>query len=279
MKENIPVHTIELGALHDFSMWGHKHEGILQEVPHRHDYYEFILFFESGGTQAIDFINYPNYAGSAYFIKAGQVHMMNRASNSSGCNFRFQRSYFYENETGASAFFREYPFFSLQSNQPVLKLSDEIFSVLKNLVTAYSDSMNFASHDASKSIIRSMLQIIKTPFEQSLSLPQTPGHLQKFMMLVSEYFNEKRNVSDYAEMLHITPNYLNELCSENLGMTAKALIEEQVMLEIKRLLFHTDLSVKEIAYQLNFDDPSYFVRRFKEKTGFTPAAFRIESRH
>lgn len=278
MKEQIPVHTIELGAQHDFSMWGHRHEGIAQEVPHRHDYYEFILFFEGGGTQAIDFINYPNYAGSAYFIKAGQVHMMNRSAISSGCNFRFRRSYFYENETGAAAFFREYPFFSLQSNQPVLKLSDEAFAVLKNLVNAYAESIHFASPDASKSIVRSMLQIIKSPFEQSLSLPQAPGHLQKFMMLVSQYFNEKRNVSDYAEMLHITANYLNELCTEKLGTSAKALIEEQVMLEIKRLLFHTDLSVKEIAYQLNFEDPSYFVRRFKEKTGLTPLAFRTQAR-
>lgn len=204
--------------------------------------------------------------------------MMNRAKNSSGCNFRFLRSYFYENETGAAAFFREYPFFSLQAQQPSLKLPDDVFSALKKLVEAYDSSQGFASAEAQKSMIRALLQLVKPPFEQAQQLPSAPTSLQRFMMLVSQHFNEKRNVADYAEMLHITPNYLNELCSENLGVTAKALIEEQVMLEIKRLLFHTDLSIKEIAYQLNFDDPSYFVRRFKEKTGLTPAAFRTESR-
>jgi AraC-like DNA-binding protein len=79
-------------------------------------------------------------------------------------------------------------------------------------------------------------------------------------------------------MLHITPNYLNEVCTRDLGFSAKSLIEEQVMLEIKRLLFHTDLSIKEISFQLNFEDPSYFIRRFKEKNGMTPAAFRDASR-
>lgn len=278
MKEQLPVHTIELGASHDFSMWGHRKEEIAREVPHRHDYYEIILFFEGGGTQAIDFVNYPNARGTVYFIKTGQVHMMNRAKHSSGCNFRFQRSYFFNDETGAAAFSREYPFFSLQSDQPVLKLPDEVFEILKSLITVYSDAAGFVSQDALKAIVRSILHIIKTPFEQSLSLPQAPGHLQKFMMLVLEHFYEKRNVSDYAEMLNLSPNYLNELCSEKLGVTAKSLIDEQVMLEVKRLLFHTELSVKEIAFRLNFEDPSYFVRRFKEKTGVTPVAFRSRSR-
>jgi len=277
-KENIPVHNINRGALHDFSGWGHRMGTAAPEVPHRHSYYEVILFFEGGGTDAIDFVNYPIYPCAVHFVKPGQVHMMGRAERSSGCNFRFMREYFYENETGAASFFREYPFFSPQAEMPVLQVAEPEFAVLRKLVQVYAESAAYAPADASRSLVRAMLQLLKPAFEQAVLVPHTPNHLSRFMMLVAQNFNEKRNVADYSEMLHITPNYLNELCTGHLGITAKALIEEQVMLEIKRLLFHTDLSVKEIAFRLNFDDPSYFVRRFKEKTGYTPAAFRTESR-
>lgn len=277
-KENIPIHTIGNGPQHEFSYWGHRTDAYVPEVPHRHDYYEFLLFFEGGGTHAIDFVNHPIDAASVHFIKAGQVHIINRANTSSGCNFRFMRSYFYGDETGAAAFFREYPFFSVQSPLPVLDLPPEVFAALRNLVAVYAESRKFASPKASRALIRAMLQLIKGPFEQTTSLPPAPGPLQRFMMLVAQHFNETRQVADYADMLHITPNYLNELCSQKLGTTAKALIEEQVWLEAKRMLFHTDLSVKEIAHGLNFDDPSYFVRRFKSKTGFTPLRFRKGSR-
>lgn len=278
MKENIPVHTIGHGPLHDFSYWGHRTEAYVPEVPHRHDYYEFLLFFEGGGTHAIDFVNHPISAASVHFIKAGQVHIINRADASSGCNFRFMRSYFYADETAAAAFFREYPFFSLQSPLAVLDLPADVFAALRDLVAVYAASAEFASPEASRALIRALLQLIKTPFEQAASLAPAPGPLQRFMMLLAQHFNETRHVADYAAMLHITPNYLNELCTEKLGSSAKALIDEQVWLEAKRLLFHTELSVKEIAHRLNFDDSSYFVRRFKEKTGFTPLEFRAGSR-
>lgn len=276
--EQIPVHKLGLTGQHDFSLWGKSPGVVSPEVPHRHDYFEFILFFEGGGTQSIDFVNYPNDTASVYFIRTGQVHMMNRSSNSSGCNFRFLRSYFYDNETSAAAFFREYPFFSLQATQPHLKLSEEVFAALRKLIEAYSLSEKIASQETLKSIVRSMLQLLKRPFEQSLDMPAKHGVLERYMALISSNFTEIRSVSDYAEMLHITPNYLNEVCSRDLGLSAKSLIEEQVMLEIKRLLFHTDLSIKEISFQLNFEDPSYFIRRFKEKNGMTPAAFRDASR-
>lgn len=277
--EQIPVHSLGRYGQHDFSLWESSSGSPLPEVPHRHDYYEFIVFLEGGGTQSIDFVNYPNEASSVYFIRPGQVHMMKRTSNSSGCNFRFLRTYFYDNETGAAAFFREYPFFSLQADLPQLKLSGEVFTALKKLIEVYHLSEKFASQETLKSLIRTMLQLLKRPFEQAQDTPQHPGTLERFMALVSSHFNETRAVADYASILNITPNYLNELCSGNLGLSAKALIDEQVMLETKRLLFHTDLSVKEIAFRLNFDDTSYFVRKFKEKIGLTPAAFRSSVRN
>ena len=83
-------------------------------------------------------------------------------------------------------------------------------------------------------------------------------------------------VQDYAGLMAITEKYLNELCKKTAGKTASELIHERIILEAKRLLLHSDLNNKEVAYFLSFDDPSHFSKFFKRKTGRTPSQFRKE---
>ena len=75
-------------------------------------------------------------------------------------------------------------------------------------------------------------------------------------------------------MLHITPNHLNALVQEILGRPAGAVIRDRVLLEAKRLLTNADMTAAEIAYELNFQDNSYFSRFFKKYAGVTPEGFR-----
>ena len=78
----------------------------------------------------------------------------------------------------------------------------------------------------------------------------------------------------YAELLYITPNHLNALCNDFLGVSAGTLIRDRVILEAKRLLINLDLMVAEIADRLNFSDQSYFIKFFKKYEGITPEKFR-----
>jgi AraC-like DNA-binding protein len=94
--------------------------------------------------------------------------------------------------------------------------------------------------------------------------------------LIEKHFMELRAPKDYAVFLNITPNYLNAICKKRSGRSAGELIRQRVLLEAKRLLAHTQLTIAEIAYTLNFDDNSYFGRYFKKYTGVTPETFRIE---
>lgn len=96
----------------------------------------------------------------------------------------------------------------------------------------------------------------------------------RYKKLVSQHFITKRNVSDYAKMIAITPNHLSKLVKEQTGKTASSFIEEMLLMEAKALLRHTELSVSEIAYQLDFTDPSHFNKFFKKGTEATPLQYR-----
>lgn len=98
--------------------------------------------------------------------------------------------------------------------------------------------------------------------------------LKSFQHLIDKHFRTIKLPKEYAEFLYVTPNHLNALCQDLLGKTAGDLIRDRVLLEAKRLLTNADLTVTEVAYDLNFQDNSYFNRFFKKNVGVTPDDFR-----
>ncbi len=98
--------------------------------------------------------------------------------------------------------------------------------------------------------------------------------LRKFKKLVSEHFISKRNVPEYAELLHISADHLSKTIRRQSGKTAHALIEEMLILEAKALILHTQSSIAEIAFALEFSDPSHFNKFFRKHTALTPVQFR-----
>lgn len=95
-----------------------------------------------------------------------------------------------------------------------------------------------------------------------------------FSRLLEIHFREKHNVSEYAELLHIAPKTLTHKFKSLQLESPNQLIINRIILEAKRLLIYTDKTVKEIAYDLGYEDPAYFNRLFTNKTGNTPAHFK-----
>ncbi|MBL4658385.1 MAG: helix-turn-helix domain-containing protein [Flavobacteriales bacterium] len=81
-------------------------------------------------------------------------------------------------------------------------------------------------------------------------------------------------VKEYADLLSTTSEHLNGETKKVRGKTASDLISDRIILEAKRLLMYSEFSNKEIAYFLNYEDPSYFSRFFKNKIGISPSEFR-----
>lgn len=109
----------------------------------------------------------------------------------------------------------------------------------------------------------------------TLQIPH-PEHdfFRNFSRLVEIHFREKHSVAEYAELLHIAPKTLSTKFNKLNLLNPNEAIKNRIVLEAKRLLLYSELSIKEIAYQLGYDDPAYFNRIFSQKAEMSPAAFR-----
>ncbi|MBD2769106.1 helix-turn-helix transcriptional regulator [Hymenobacter sp. BT664] len=97
---------------------------------------------------------------------------------------------------------------------------------------------------------------------------------QRFVQALANHFLEKRTVEEYADLLAVTPNHLNEMVKRMTGRTAYRHITDKLLLEARTLIRHTPADLTEIAYQLNFSGPAHFAKFFKKQTGLTPGEFR-----
>lgn len=108
------------------------------------------------------------------------------------------------------------------------------------------------------------------------AVPRPRRIFEKFMGLLSEYHSRERSLAFYADKMYLTPKYVSRIIKEYSGKRAIDWISEYVIAEASIMLSHTDLTVQEIAYKLNFPTQSAFGKYFKEATGVSPRQFRAQ---
>ena len=266
-KDSIPFKYISLGALanYDFSL------------PHRHNYYEIFFFGKGGGEHFIDFKFYPIQDHSIHFVSPGQVHLVKRALDSFGSIVLFSRDFFHPH-TGTGKTLFNFPFLN-NSQHPVLSTSENEYSEFERILQQLSDESE-RDHEVYAEILRSYLNIILLKCHQLFDTAY-PDHKLKqgplfnnFREMVEKEYRVQKKPAYYASKLSISEKKLNEICKEHRGENVGEYIKQRVLLEAQRLLINTDHSIKEIAYFLGFDDPSYFNRFFKSNTKLTAGDFR-----
>lgn len=99
-------------------------------------------------------------------------------------------------------------------------------------------------------------------------------HFSSFCQLIEEHYTTHQPVSFYARRLGIGAAHLNALCRQTVGKSALELIHERVILEAKRNLVYTSMTVSVVSYTIGFSDPAYFTRFFKRQVGLSPKEFR-----
>jgi AraC family transcriptional activator of pobA len=282
----VPLHTIktkEMGPLGFgvVDLIGNGGKAYDSSVPHRHTFFE-LLFFENGhGLHEIDFNLYEVENNAVHFVSPGQIHKLT-LKKTKGYVLCFTEDFI--SLKSKESFVENFPFFD-SSGAPTLKLNKELGDEINSLIVSVARELRSGNAD-SPDLYRSYLNIIllklKSFFlhsrEKSKQLSQNKKQkVIRFKKLINELYLQHQPVSHYAELLSITPNHLNALCKKHEGKTAMQLIQERLLLESKRLLYATEMSIKEISFYLGFEDVPYFNRFFKKQTGLTPIQYRLQS--
>ncbi|MEQ8473068.1 MAG: AraC family transcriptional regulator [Marinoscillum sp.] len=250
--------------------------------PHRHDFFEVLFLTQGSGIHVIDSNEYEIRPPCVFFLSPGQTHKLELSSDIAGYIFLFTAE-FYLLERSNKNKLLEYPFFfNLNQENPPLLLNDQsdvsfISSLFRKGCTMMQQSGNEAFANSLLDLILNSCQRLY-PYDQQ-AVEKGKGHMmvKRLRKLIEEKYHLNLSIRKYAELLHVSENHLTHTVRELTGKTSKELIIDKQILEIKRLLKHSDLSVSEISLQLNFSDTSYFSKFFKKHTGKTPNSYREES--
>lgn len=242
--------------------------------PHRHNFYHITLFESGNGSHIIDFEDFQIEPWQIYFMSPGQIHTWNFEGEVKGYVINFHKDLF-KNHLLRSDYLSNFSFFSGLVRDEVFTVPQADRALIVELIERLCDKQLPKEY-----IISSLLfifHLLNNNRESTYSFePSVYNHtlLRNFLNLIEANFKSLRLPKDYAALLYITPNHLNALCKEFLGHPAGELIRDRVILEAKRLLVIKDYSISEIAYDLNFNDNSYFTKFFKKAVGITPEEFR-----
>jgi AraC family transcriptional regulator, transcriptional activator of pobA len=250
----------------------------MDRSPHRHTFNELFVFESGSGYHDIDFERFQIRTGSVHWVRAEQLHFLERDANCSGWVMGFSSDLF--SDIGEGSWFSGLLLNQVdEDNCPVFELETWMYLELLQLIKAIEWGIKHA-HGKSLQLgrLRLILLLIEENARKKNNKPmQNAGRLKiykAFIRLVELTFREELKLPDYANRLHCS---LAQLRSSCLAATAKGpqeLIQQRKLLEAKRLLFHSSSSVKEIAYALGFEDPAYFGRFFKRLTNTSPDSFR-----
>lgn len=260
--------------------WLNSLEGLLEdypqfEAPHRQDFYSILIIENGEGYVTSDHQSIKIDPDKVIIIKPHTISSIgiNKAKGKILC---FTDAFFtmrYNNNI-----LSQFSFMKIDSKPSILVPAEN--QERWNQIISLLDEEYFLNKKEI-AVMRSYLNIILFELERfynpkgfikATNLKQEK--IYQFEQLISKHLEEKKLPSDYAELLHISPNYLNKICKEETGNTAGSLIRKRIDAEAKRLLRHTNVPINEIADKLGFDSTSYFVTFFKKQTGVTPEQFR-----
>jgi AraC-like DNA-binding protein len=251
------------------------------EYPHCHDFFEVLFLTKGSGLHIIDANQYEIKPPSIFFLSPGQAHKLELSEDVTGYIFLFTGEFYLLDKSNQNKLL-EYPFFFnvKQDNPPLLLDNESDREFIASLFKKGCEEMQ-SNRTGSEAILHAILELILCTCERLYPTDQLKGVKQKsqvlvkkFRELIEEKYHLNLSIKDYAKMLHVSENHLTHLVKASTQKTSKSLIKEKQILEIKRFLRHSELSITQISYHLNFKDQSYFTKFFKKSEGITPLEYR-----
>lgn len=269
-KNNFAVHNLSELVKEDL---------YIPKIPHKHSFFQILYVSRGAGIHYVDFQEWEIEDGTIFFLSPGQVHDLRFTSkNPEGIMINFNEDFF-NDFLSQKDFINSLSVFSKSGKYGFRKV-DSCKSELESNIAKILKVIKYDSLYKKQFIQTLVLEIVlmiamKTKDENPENEIISNNYLLvKFEKLLEKYFMEAHHPKFYAAHLSVTPNYLNTVCKKLTGKTAGEIIRNRIVLEAKRFLVNSEYTISQIAYELYFEDNSYFTKFFKANTGISPAEFR-----
>jgi len=260
----ISIETVSFENLPDLGDW---------EQPERHDRHSFFLVEKGKVSIEIDFQVFEIEAPSVIHMHPDQVHRIISFENvtafvwaAENDNINPQYLNLLDDITPASPMRLDRDKHSLLSDIALLGLK---------LTNRKKDQFyQFLLKDNINSLAGLIISMYLDKATSADKISRAESVTKSFRETLASQFSILKRPAAYAEKLNLSLPYLNECVKNTTGHPVSYHIQQRVVLEAKRLLYHSDLSLKEIAAKLGFDDYPYFSRLFSKLAGKSPLSFR-----
>lgn len=241
-----------------------------------------VLLLPEGYSLSVDFNHYQTQQHTLFFINSNQYLNITAGSAEKAKMIYYNRDFYciqiHDAELACDGLL-----FNNIFEIPKVDLSEASVQNASNIFATIQEELRSTDYSSEEMIRIHLKQLIiqatrawrKQNLEGvMLPAPAEEDLFRNFSRLVEIHFRSKHSVSEYADLLGIAPKSLSTRLNKLKLENPKEVIKNRIVLEAKRLMMYTDNSIKEIGYQLGYDDPAYFNRIFNQKAGCTPAAFK-----
>lgn len=240
--------------------------------PHRSPYYFFMFILDGCCSHKIDLRQYEVTGNELIFVTPHQVHEQERVSKGT----EFVKLGF--DESCLSLLPKQYAFLLNPLNCQKLSLTSDTALRVKAIFTILLDLLRHwdINPELILAHLNSLLTEINTAYFLTSTVPPetTLSRYINFKLLIEKQLTRQPSVQKLAEELGVNASGLYKLVKQHSGLSPKEYLIKRLILEAERRLYHTkDLSIKELAFELGFNDPEYFSRLFRKVTGQTIAQF------
>ena len=241
-------------------------KGVETDTMHLHGFYEIIWFQKGSGTHYVDFNQYAIAPGTIFFISPGQIHSFDTKHDQEGYVLKICAELFDD-------------FVSLSC----VTVQDKDSAALEMLIGAMQEELkkedSLGHREALHALVKLFVIMVRRSYAEINPSAPNPHKVSykaflNFRKLIEENYCRMHTVKDYAALLNVSSKTLTLYVNECSKYSPLELINNRIILEAKRLLRYSVLSVKEIAFRLGFEDPSYFAKFFKRLVKQSPADYR-----
>ena len=250
---------------------------------HRNTHYEILVIKKGGGFHNIDFVEYPVLDNQLFFLRPGQMHQFSPLKTTEYSFIAIDNN---EIKLNNNISLSQFSFFrSLYSKgYHIVDNVDIIMNSIKNIQHELSQKKK---HHINQDIIISSYTVIlliqiqqlfdTTPLKKQKNTKQS-DLIDQFNDLIDSDSIHHRFVKDYAKLLYINPNYLNERVKLETGYPASFWINQSLIINIKKSLLNSSKTLSEIAKDYQFPNSTHLIRFFKKQANITPLAFKKQHR-